>query len=108
MVVLAVGVSPVRAARPRVGAPAPIASPTWRMLLGLPGKLTIRVRLRIPATARESIQFCVCGARRRAHRLGDPGRLALDHRAGRLGGDVVGREAGAAGRQDEVAASASA
>ena len=36
-----------------------------------------------------------------SQRLGDAGRLALDHRTRRLGRDVVGREAGAAGREDE-------
>src|SRR5262245_7741421 len=43
------------------------------MLLGLPGKLTIRVPPRIPATPRESIQWRVCG--REAERIasGIPG-----------------------------------
>ena len=51
------------------------------MLRGLPGKLTIRVRPRMPATPRESIQCRRVRARGGAHRLGDPRRLALDHRA---------------------------
>ena len=44
-----------------MGRAGAIASPIWRMLFGLPGKLMISVRLRMPATARESIQLAVCG-----------------------------------------------
>ena len=40
----------------------------------------------------------------RAHRLGEAGRLAVDHDARRLGRDVVGRHPGAARREDQVAA----
>ncbi len=39
--------------------------------------------------------------RRGPQRLGEPRRLALDHGARRLRRHVVGREAGAAGREDE-------
>ena len=91
-----------RAAPARGGAPARAPRRTRRCAFGLPGKLTISVRPRVPATPRESIQCSVCGAGGGAHRLGDPRRLALDHLAGRLRGDVVGREAGAAAGQDEV------
>jgi hypothetical protein len=34
--------------------------------------------------------------------LGDPGRLALEHRARRFGSDVARRQSGAAGRQHDV------
>ena len=95
---------PSRSSATACGSAGPIASPTWRMLFGLPGKLTISVRPRMPATARDSIQLRGVRPRRRAHRLGDAGSLAVDHGASRLGRHVVGREAGAAGRQDEVAA----
>ena len=40
---------------------AAIASPLWPMLRGLPGKLTISVRPRVPATPRDSIQCSLWG-----------------------------------------------
>ena len=42
-------------------------------------------------------------ARGQPHRLGDPGREAVGDGERRLGGDVVGSEAGASRRQHEVA-----
>ncbi len=46
------------------------------MLFGLPGKLTIRVEPRIPATARESIQWRLCS--REARRIASALRHARD------------------------------
>ena len=80
-----------RAAAARAGAPAAIASPASAIAFGLPGKLTIRVRPRIAATPRESIQCGVCS--REASRIASaiPGASRSIDGAGRLGGDVVGR-----------------
>ena len=58
----------------------------------------------MPLTPRLSTAIGVCCSADGAHRLRDPGRLALDHRARRLRRDVVGRQAGPAGGEDEVAA----
>ena len=90
-----------RAAHTACGIASPIASPASPMLFGLPGKLMISVRPRMPATARESIQFCVCSRDAARSASAMPGSLTLDHCAGCLGRDVVGRESGAARGQDE-------
>ena len=79
----------------------PMTSRHSRTAFGLPGRLMTSVLPRVPATARES-QASGC---RRAVSSASPRRcrrLAVDHRAGRLGRDVARREAGAAGGQDEV------
>ena len=69
---------------------------------GLPGKLTISVRPRIPRhAAGEDAQRRVL-ARVGADRLRVAGRLALDHVARGLRRHVVGGEAGAAGGEDEA------
>ena len=74
---------------------------SWSIAFGLPGKLMMSVRPAIPATPRVRMPRGVCVAPRRAHRLGESGRLALDHGAGGLGRDVVGGQTGPAGREDE-------
>ena len=60
---------------------------------GLPGKLTISVDSAMPAIPRVRIPSGVWRGRLGAHRLGQAGRLAVDHHAGRLRRDVVGRHA---------------
>ena len=81
-----------------VGAMTGNSSP---IALGLPGKLMISVWPAIPDTPRVSMPVGVYLQRLGPHRLGKARRVALDHRAGRLGGDVIGRQAGAAGGQDQ-------
>ena len=68
---------------------------------GEPGRLTTSVRPCTPATPRESSACGVFVERVGADRLRDPGRLAVDHRARRLGRDVPRRHAGAAGGEHE-------
>ena len=76
----------------------------WRTAFGLPGRLITSVRPRVPGDgAREPCQALELD-RLGAHRLGDAGRLAVDHRARRLGRHVARREAGATRRQHEVRA----
>ena len=60
------------------------------MLRGLPGKLTIRRRAADAGDAAREHPVRRVLAGGEPHRLGDARGLALDHGAGRLGGDVVG------------------
>ena len=53
------GVGRLRSRATACGRASAIASPVCATLRGLPGKLTIRVKPRMPATARESIQWRV-------------------------------------------------
>ena len=75
---------------------------SWVIAFGLPGKLMISEPPATPVTARESIDIGVYLQRLGAHRLGQPRHLALDHRERRLRRDVVRREAGATGREDQL------
>ena len=70
---------------------------------GLPGKLTISVASEMPATPRVRMPERRVAGGLGAHRLGQPGRLAVDDDAGGLRRDVVGRHPGPARGEDEVA-----
>ena len=67
-----------------------------------PGRLQTSAAPTVPHTPRPSmpkgLPGAVAGA---AHRLGQPGRLAVDDHPGALGREVAGPEAGAAGGDDE-------
>ena len=60
------------------------------------------VRARTPASPRESAARGKAVERKDANALGDPGRLTLEHRARRFGGEIARGEAGAAGGEHEV------
>ena len=71
---------------------------------GEPGKLTISDVPAIPETPRESIPWGVIWIAAQRSASAKPGASRGDHRARGLGRDVVGRQPGAAGGEDEVAA----
>ena len=68
-----------------------------------PGRLQTSAVPTVPHTPRPSMPK---GRPRRVagapHRLGQAGRLAVDHHAGALGREVAGAEAGAAGGDDDA------
>ena len=77
------------------------ASPS-RTPLVEPGRLTMSVLLRMPASPRASAALGLRLNRQDADPLGDPRRLAVEHRPGRLGGDVGGTQPGPARREDQI------
>ena len=77
--------------------PAPSLTPPVE-----PGRLTISVRPAVPASPRESTEVGTVVRAVPADRLGDAGRLPVQHGARRLGRDVGGGQAGAAGGEDDV------
>ena len=76
-----------------------------RAPVGLPGRLTMRLPPRTPATARLRSASGVVAPTGRAHRLGEARHLVVDDGERRLGRHVARRQAGAAGRDDERVAS---
>ena len=87
--------------RRRARAPAPARGRAARSPSGCPGKLTISVWPATPATPRLSMPIGVCCVLTARIASAMPGRLAGDDGPGRLGRDVVERQAGAAGGEDE-------
>ena len=93
-----------RAARARARAPGCSTAKPSRQPPGEPGRLTTSV---LPRDARDAArEQRVRRPRQRvgADRLGDAGRLAVDHGAGRLGRHVARREPRAARREHELRA----
>ena len=72
--------------------------------LGLPGRVTISVRPRIPATDRLIMAIGVFSRVRARMVSARPGTLPVDNGEAGLGSHVGGRHAGAAGGHDEVQA----
>ena len=69
---------------------------------GEPGRFTISVRPRVPATARDNGARCVCLRPSDAHHFGQAGNLTLDRRASRFRRNITSRHASAAGRQNDL------
>ena len=69
---------------------------------GLPGRLTMRVRPRTPTTPRDRSASGRDRAARGAHRLGEARDLVVDDGRRRLRRHVARRQAGPAGRDDQV------
>ena len=78
-----------------------IASSDSSAPFGLPGRLTISVRPRTPATPRLKRGERRVPAALGAHRLGDARHLVVEDAQRRLRRDVARRQAGAAGRDDQ-------
>ena len=79
-----------------------MASKSSAHAFGLPGMFTISGAAADAAAAAREHPVRRDGDRHRPHVLVEAGRGPLDHLGGRLGGDVAGREAGAARGQHQV------
>ena len=84
------------------GTAANTASRHSRTALGEPGRLRISAEPRTPAVWRERIAVGTWGPGNRAHRFAETGEFLVEHRGGRLRGDVARGGSGAPGGNDQA------